>query len=319
MSQLNTKKVKFGDNADLSKNFVWSVPAVADGTFTLAREDGTIVWQIPTPGGAISLSNNLDFAGASRRITGDFSNSSFTQRLLFQSNTVNGETNIGVIPNGTSKAAVFTVYGNSDPTNASIGVMYVSGVPGNEQVVVGSNKSGTGVSPSVIFVADGTEAMRIEAVNKNVKVSSKLVTPTNAIYFIASSNTITVPNGLVDTLFPTWGFENDPKNAFNTANGRFQPNIAGVYNVSASVNYSADGVSNASTVVTRINKNGGVATAGQFAQSTLGGTQFVVVSGSVLVELNGTTDYVTVSALHNASGPATTVRAEMCAHLVYAL
>lgn len=59
MSQLSLKKIKLGDNADLSKNFVISVPAVADGTLTIERENGTDVL-------TIDASNNIRAAaGAS--------------------------------------------------------------------------------------------------------------------------------------------------------------------------------------------------------------------------------------------------------------
>ena len=51
MSQLSLKKIKLGDNADLSKNFVISVPAVADGTLTIERENGTDVLTIDESGG----------------------------------------------------------------------------------------------------------------------------------------------------------------------------------------------------------------------------------------------------------------------------
>ena len=50
MSQLSLKKIKLGDNADLSKNFVISVPAVADGTLTIKRENGTDVLTIDASG-----------------------------------------------------------------------------------------------------------------------------------------------------------------------------------------------------------------------------------------------------------------------------
>lgn len=42
MSTIAVKKVKLGDNADTSKNFLIEVPAVADGTLTIKRENGAI-------------------------------------------------------------------------------------------------------------------------------------------------------------------------------------------------------------------------------------------------------------------------------------
>lgn len=47
---LNLKKIKLGDNADTSKNFVISVPAVADGTLTIERENGTDVLTVDAAG-----------------------------------------------------------------------------------------------------------------------------------------------------------------------------------------------------------------------------------------------------------------------------
>ena len=50
MSTLKTKKVQLGDNADPSKNFLIEVPAVADGTLSIKRQDGTNVLSIATDG-----------------------------------------------------------------------------------------------------------------------------------------------------------------------------------------------------------------------------------------------------------------------------
>jgi len=50
MSKLKVKEVLLGDNADPSKNFVLSVPAVADGTLTIKRANGTNVLSIDATG-----------------------------------------------------------------------------------------------------------------------------------------------------------------------------------------------------------------------------------------------------------------------------
>lgn len=50
MSQLNLKKIQLGDNADTSKNFVISVPAVADGTLVIERGNGTDVLSVAADG-----------------------------------------------------------------------------------------------------------------------------------------------------------------------------------------------------------------------------------------------------------------------------
>lgn len=53
MSTIAVKKVKLGNNADISKNFLIEVPAVADGTLTIKREDGTNVLSIDANGKAV--------------------------------------------------------------------------------------------------------------------------------------------------------------------------------------------------------------------------------------------------------------------------
>ena len=47
---LALRRIQLGDNADTSKNFVISVPAVADGTLTIERENGTDVLSIDANG-----------------------------------------------------------------------------------------------------------------------------------------------------------------------------------------------------------------------------------------------------------------------------
>lgn len=53
MSTLAVKKVKLGDHATLSNNFVIEVPAVANGTLSIKREDGTAVLSIAADGKAV--------------------------------------------------------------------------------------------------------------------------------------------------------------------------------------------------------------------------------------------------------------------------
>ena len=57
---LALRQIQLGDNADTSKNFVISVPAVADGTLTIERENGTDVLKIDASGKVTcTLADNL--------------------------------------------------------------------------------------------------------------------------------------------------------------------------------------------------------------------------------------------------------------------
>ena len=80
-----------------------------------------------------------------------------------------------------------------------------------------------------------------------------------------------------------------------TTNYRFTPNVAGYYHVTASINF------NANTTQTRflsIYKNGGGINGQANMQST--GPNFFNVKTSVLVQMNGTTDYLEAFASQNS-------------------
>lgn len=73
----------------------------------------------PSMSGLLTHSGDIALTGSGKRITGDFSNATLANRLMFQGSTVNGATDVGVTPNGTSTTAGFTAYNAADPTNAS--------------------------------------------------------------------------------------------------------------------------------------------------------------------------------------------------------
>lgn len=73
--------------------------------------------------GALSVGGNLTFTGTSRRILADLSNATVTNRLLFQSSTVNGATVLSGIPNGTSAISGLFFYNNSTPSSATLEAM----------------------------------------------------------------------------------------------------------------------------------------------------------------------------------------------------
>lgn len=88
-----------------------------------------------------NLSSNLTFGGASRRILGDFSNTTHSSRTLFQTSVANGNTSIGSMPNGTGGDGRFTAYAASDPNNSVTMVMGSDSSSG----YIASEQRGTGV------------------------------------------------------------------------------------------------------------------------------------------------------------------------------
>lgn len=68
---------------------------------------------------ALTIAGNLTFSGSTRRVTGDFSNATHSNRVLVQTSTTNGDTHLGLVPNGTGVASSLVVYAGSNPDSAS--------------------------------------------------------------------------------------------------------------------------------------------------------------------------------------------------------
>ena len=104
-----------------------------------------------------SLSGNLTFTGTGQRITGDFSNSTQSNRVTFQSSTTNGVTGLEAIPNGTGGQSQFTFCNSTDNANTSIGQIYC----GATNVSISSDKRGTGSYLPLSFNTNGIGQMAI--------------------------------------------------------------------------------------------------------------------------------------------------------------
>lgn len=105
-----------------------------------------------------SNSGNLAFTGTSNRITGDFSNATVANRVMFQNSVTNGSTQINMIPNGTSNTSLVRAINNSDPTNASAALIYVDA----SRVGFDSGITGTGTYLPTTFYTGGSERVRID-------------------------------------------------------------------------------------------------------------------------------------------------------------
>lgn len=98
----------------------------------------------------------------------------------------------------------------------------------------------------------------------------------------------------------------DTNNCYNVANGRFTPNVAGYYqiNFNALFNFSAGGGQNMH--VSLIKNGGELIRGGQHVPS--GSTEsYWNSTGSTLVQMNGTTDYLYIAQTNSASGGTVTV------------
>lgn len=132
-------------------------------------------------GTALGLAGNLAFSGNARRISSDFSNATIANRTMFQTSTTNGNTNIGLLPNGTGSSSRFIAYNNSDPTNAAFGGLLISPIGFNSTpaVVLQSTASGTGTVLPLTIQSNGLNGVLVD-VNGNVVVGGVAALATTA-------------------------------------------------------------------------------------------------------------------------------------------
>lgn len=107
---------------------------------------------------SITDSGNLNFTGTGNRITGDFSNATIANRVLFQTSTANTSTIVQTIPSGTGTVARWNLANSSDPANAS----EASFAATSTEVRVESTLRGTGTYLPMTFYTGGSERVRVD-------------------------------------------------------------------------------------------------------------------------------------------------------------
>jgi hypothetical protein len=117
---------------------------------------------VPSPGatvgGSFGIQGNLTFTGTGNRITGDFSNATIANRVMFQTSTVNGTTSIATLPNGTNATSSVLAFGGSDPANAPF--TGFNNTATESQIL--ASKIGTGTYLPMTFYIGGSERMRVD-------------------------------------------------------------------------------------------------------------------------------------------------------------
>jgi hypothetical protein len=161
-----------GDNGITNVNGTAAAPAITGTDTDSGMYFATNSVALSTSGVAaltIDASGTIDIPGTSRRITGDFSNATDSNKVIFQTSTVNGGTVINAMPNGTSKYAGFALYNNSDPNNSSLLILN-SNVAGTF-ININSGAIGTGTYLPIQFLTNNSIQARIQT-NGNFEFNS---------------------------------------------------------------------------------------------------------------------------------------------------
>ena len=142
-----------------------------------------------------SLSNNLTFLGSGRRIYGDLSNATISNRLLVQNSVAGASSNLGVIPNGAATTSSITAFNNSNADQAST---IVSSVDTNAAYIY-SSRTGTASYLPLVFVTNASERFRLTTDGKfqadfsNATLSNRLLFQSSTVNNATSIGAI--PNG----------------------------------------------------------------------------------------------------------------------------
>ena len=161
-----------------TKNFASNASNLTTGTipdtripssFVKTDVNGNVGIGTASPTAKLDVAGNIAITGTGGRITGDFSNATQSNRLLFQSNVLNGVTNVGLIPNGTSTTCLLTAFSTSDASNSSTIQLTVDSSTSS----INSNITGTGTYKPLTFITGGSERMRIDtAGNVGIGIST---------------------------------------------------------------------------------------------------------------------------------------------------
>ena len=130
-----------------------------DANFTNLNKD-KLESANPTTSGTLTHSGDIRLSGSGQRITGDFSNTTVINRVLFQTSTANSGTVVGVIPTTTGQYTGFQAYNTATPGSGNNAILDIGVVDGTDCRIQASYEASGPVLP-LTFYTGGTERFRV--------------------------------------------------------------------------------------------------------------------------------------------------------------
>jgi hypothetical protein len=155
---LGNTAIQLGNTVTTLNNMTLANVTISSGNVTITNVTITTANVTTANIGTAFVSGNVSFTSTGNRITGDFSNGTVANRVMFQSSTVNGASRVGIHPNGTNAAAEVLVLNNSDTTNAGFGSIRMNA----SDFGITSTFNGAGTYLPMTFYTGGSERIRID-------------------------------------------------------------------------------------------------------------------------------------------------------------
>ena len=146
---------------------------------------------------------------------------------------------------------------------------------------------------------------QLEYLNGVAYKASTVQVPSNNVVLAKLTTNQTITSGS-DVQIQYTGVT-DPQGWFNSSTHKFTPTIAGYYNISYSVLWGTGTITLSEQMNTQIHLNGSNQL--YISQSLVNTAMNFTQSGSVIVYLNGTTDYITITGYTSSVSGSQTVQA----------